>query len=272
MYMQHDQTIPPKQSRNRHCCMLTTSSPRKKHKDSKQLKFQPNRIPFATCTSAARRQGCRHKDSPENLIDLVDLRVPREHGRLGHHLGQDRPHRPQIEGRGVRLAPQQDLWGAVPDSHHLQQAIDNNTDKQIEPRFKCRNSKTSRAVDRESRSIQKKRPAYASHASSFETAVTAVLCTATQNIIFCAVAASTGCIEAAFSNGHCWPTSWVRGRTGGQKALARPKSAILRVPSRLTRRFWGFRSLRAARQRGPRAPHPRPRIQFARRRHDTALN
>ena len=40
-------------------------------------------------------------------------------------------------------------------------------------------------------------------------------------------------------------TSWVSGRTGGQNALARPKSAILSVPSRLTRRFCGLRSLLA---------------------------
>ena len=38
-------------------------------------------------------------------------------------------------------------------------------------------------------------------------------------------------------------TSWVKGRMGGTNALARPKSAIFRRPSRDTRMFCGLRSL-----------------------------
>lgn len=46
--------------------------------------------------------------------------------------------------------------------------------------------------------------------------------------------------------GQSWTryTSWVNGRIGGTKALANPKSASLRRPSRDTRMFCGFKSLR----------------------------
>ena len=56
---------------------------------------------------------------PENLVDLVDLGVAREHRRLGDHFGEDGSHRPQVERWGVRFAAQEDLRCSVPDGHNL---------------------------------------------------------------------------------------------------------------------------------------------------------
>lgn len=65
-----------------------------------------------------------HTPSPqhvslENLVDLVDLRIPGEKGSLGHHLHQDRSDRPQIDRRSVRLRAEEDLRCPVPQRHNL---------------------------------------------------------------------------------------------------------------------------------------------------------
>lgn len=60
-----------------------------------------------------------HHDSLEDLVDLVDLRVPRKEGALGHHLHQDRADRPEVDGRGVRLRSEEDFRRAVPEGNHL---------------------------------------------------------------------------------------------------------------------------------------------------------
>jgi len=71
-------------------------------------------------TSAAgpRLLGSRAHDL-ENLVDLIDLAIPREEWPLGHHLGHNGPHGPQVHGQRVSLGAQQDLRGAVPEGHHL---------------------------------------------------------------------------------------------------------------------------------------------------------
>jgi hypothetical protein len=56
---------------------------------------------------------------PEDLEELIDLRVAREERSLGDHLSQDAAHAPEVGGKGIGAASKQDLRGAVPESDHL---------------------------------------------------------------------------------------------------------------------------------------------------------
>jgi hypothetical protein len=60
------------------------------------------------------------QDAPEDLEDLVDLRVTREERvALERHLGEDAPDRPHIDCCRIVPAPEQHLRRAVPQRYNL---------------------------------------------------------------------------------------------------------------------------------------------------------
>jgi hypothetical protein len=56
---------------------------------------------------------------PEDLEDLVDLRVTGEQGLAGAHLGEDGADGPHIDTGGVLAASKQNFGGAVPQCNDL---------------------------------------------------------------------------------------------------------------------------------------------------------
>lgn len=56
---------------------------------------------------------------PENLEDLVNLRITWEQRLAGAHLGKYAAHRPHVYTRGVLPTTQQDLRSTVPQRHNL---------------------------------------------------------------------------------------------------------------------------------------------------------
>lgn len=56
---------------------------------------------------------------PEDLKELVNLRVSMEEWFLGHHLCKNAGHTPHVDWAGIPMRAQQDLWGSIPQSHHL---------------------------------------------------------------------------------------------------------------------------------------------------------
>lgn len=62
---------------------------------------------------------CGSAGAPEDLEQLVDLRVPWEQRPLVHHLRKDAAHGPDVDGGRVVAGAQQDLRRAVPEGHHL---------------------------------------------------------------------------------------------------------------------------------------------------------
>ena len=57
--------------------------------------------------------------SSKNLVQLVDLTVPGEHGLFGDHLCENHPNRPDIHGHGVLDDAEQDFRGAVPQCNNF---------------------------------------------------------------------------------------------------------------------------------------------------------
>ena len=56
---------------------------------------------------------------PEDPEELIDLAVAREKGTLEDHLGEDAPEAPDIDGHGVRLGSEENLWRSVPQGDDL---------------------------------------------------------------------------------------------------------------------------------------------------------
>jgi hypothetical protein len=61
----------------------------------------------------------REMDAPEDLEDLVNLRVAREQRLARAHLGKNAAHRPHVDAGGVLSTSEQNLWRAVPQCHDL---------------------------------------------------------------------------------------------------------------------------------------------------------
>jgi len=56
---------------------------------------------------------------PEDLEDLINLRVAREQRLARAHLGEDATDRPHVDTGRVLTTPQQDLRGTVPEGDDL---------------------------------------------------------------------------------------------------------------------------------------------------------
>ncbi|KAL7547619.1 hypothetical protein ACHAWF_010900 [Thalassiosira exigua] len=60
------------------------------------------------------RGGIGRAPSLEDLDELVDVGSAREEGQARRHLGEDAPHAPDVDGRGVAGGAEEELGGAVP--------------------------------------------------------------------------------------------------------------------------------------------------------------
>jgi hypothetical protein len=56
---------------------------------------------------------------PEDLEDLVNLRIAREQWLLGDHFGEDASHRPHVDTGGVLATSQENLGSSVPERDDL---------------------------------------------------------------------------------------------------------------------------------------------------------
>ena len=67
---------------------------------------------------------CKHIairfDVPEDLENLVNLRVAGEQRLARAHFGEDAANRPHVDTCRVLTATKQNLWGAVPQRNNLQ--------------------------------------------------------------------------------------------------------------------------------------------------------
>lgn len=55
----------------------------------------------------------------EDLVHLIEVRLPRHERLAKQQLAQDAPRRPQVDGGGVRVAPEEQLRAPVPEGDHL---------------------------------------------------------------------------------------------------------------------------------------------------------
>ena len=62
---------------------------------------------------------CWGAKDPEDAKELVNLRVTREKGACGDHLGKDAANRPHVNGARVLTGAKQHLWRTVPKCHNL---------------------------------------------------------------------------------------------------------------------------------------------------------
>jgi hypothetical protein len=73
-------------------------------------------VPSGSRPDATEKDG----HAPENLEDLVDLRVSGEERVSPHrHLSEDRSHGPHVNGGRVMPAAEEDFGCAIPQRHNL---------------------------------------------------------------------------------------------------------------------------------------------------------
>ena len=76
----------------------------------------------------------RRAEHAEDLVQLVDLALAREHRALGDHLDEDRADRPDVDGRRVRLRAEQDLGRPVPQRDDIvRERADRRAERAREP-------------------------------------------------------------------------------------------------------------------------------------------
>ena len=78
-------------------------------------------MPSSLCHSNEYGVRCtgQDQDSPEDLEDLVNLRVAGEEWLARAHLGEDRAYGPHVDSGGVLASTEQDFWRAIPQSDYL---------------------------------------------------------------------------------------------------------------------------------------------------------
>eukprot|EP00618_Florenciella_parvula_P002231 CAMPEP_0119499670 /NCGR_PEP_ID=MMETSP1344-20130328/22058_1 /TAXON_ID=236787 /ORGANISM="Florenciella parvula, Strain CCMP2471" /LENGTH=289 /DNA_ID=CAMNT_0007535685 /DNA_START=389 /DNA_END=1256 /DNA_ORIENTATION=+ len=87
--------------------------------DRQARPLRERRVPVLQRGAARPRVLSRCAEQTEDLVDLINLAVTREHRPLAHHLDKDRAHSPHIDRRRVGGRAEEDLGRTVPEGHHL---------------------------------------------------------------------------------------------------------------------------------------------------------